>query len=252
MAAGAGRQASRPRNRTAFGNASGTSGFHRIPFEEIVESSEGIGLAIHFAPKVRELSSLRLVSKHCNPELRLKNPTRTKKVKAVMTNENEAPRRKRQSGVRGRILDMLSSGPMLANELVEQGKFSAASMHLNLKSLKADGLVDAMREGRAMRYMLSGAAPSEAGEAAPAGKRRGRKPKAETAKPRGRPKKTVASSVSGNLQDALGVLMARLSPIEQVDEKLMVLSQLAGSLPAPVAGVLNKVIDDLSRLAGKR
>lgn len=165
-----------------------------------------------------------------------------------MSNESEDPRRKRQSGVRGRILEMLASGPMLASDLVEQGKFSAASMHLNLKALKADGLVDAMREGRAMRYMLTGAASAEGSAAG--GKRRGRKAKVEAVKGRGRPKKGAGDS--GNLQDALGVLMARLSPIEQIDEKLMVLGQLAGSLPAPVAGVLNKVIDDLSRLGGKR
>lgn len=179
-------------------------------------------------------------------------PTRTKKVNPVMTSENEAPRRKRQSGVRGRIVDLLGAGPMLAQELVDRGGFSPASLYLNLKGLKADGIVDAAQEGRLVRYALTGAAPAE-GSSAPAGKaRRGRKPKAEAAaKKRGRPAKTVRAAGSGNLQDALGVLMARLSPIEQVDEKLMVLGQLAGSLPAPVASVLNKVIDDLSRLAGK-
>lgn len=168
-----------------------------------------------------------------------------------MTSENEAPRRKRQSGVRGRIVDLLNAGPMLAQELVDKGGFSPASLYLNLKSLKADGIVDAAQEGRLVRYTLTGVAPAEAGSAPSAKGRRGRKSKAEAApKKRGRPAKAGAGTT--NLQDALGVLMARLSPIEQVDEKLMVLGQLAGSLPAPVAGVLNKVIDDLSRLAGKR
>lgn len=181
----------------------------------------------------------------------MKKPTRTKKVKTKMSSETEAPRRKRQSGVRGRIVDLLNAGPMLAQELVDRGGFSPASLYLNLKSLKADGIVDAAQEGRLVRYTLTGVAPAE-GASAPAAKgRRGRKPKAEAApKKRGRPGK--AAGGTSNLQDALGVLMARLSPIEQVDEKLMVLSQLAGSLPSPVASVLNKVIDDLSRLAGKR
>lgn len=168
-----------------------------------------------------------------------------------MTQENETPRRKRQSGVRGRIVELLSAGSMLASELVEQGQFSPASMYLNLKSLKADGIVDAAQEGRSVRYTLTGVMPSEGSDSASAGKRRrGRKPKAAV-KTRGRPKKAAASS-GGNLKDALGVLMARLSPIDDVDQKLMVLGQLAGSLPSPVARVLNSVIDDLSRLSGKR
>ena len=54
------------------------------------------------------------------------------------------------------------------------------------------------------------------------------------------------------LQHALGVLMARLAPIEAADEKLMVLGKLASSLPGPVSKVLLAVIDDLSRLSGKR
>jgi len=48
------------------------------------------------------------------------------------------------------------------------------------------------------------------------------------------------------------VLTARLAPIDNVNEKLLVLGQLAGSLPGPVSKVLNSVIDDLSRLSGKR
>lgn len=166
-----------------------------------------------------------------------------------MTSENAAPRRKRQSGVRSRIIDMLSSGPMLAQDILDKGGFSPASLYLNLKALKADGSVDTTREGRAVRYALTGApvAEGDAPAAKPAKGKRGRKPKGTTKAAAGRPAKTP-----GDLKDALGVLMARLSPIENANEKMMVLSQLAGSLPAPVAKVLNSVIDDLGRLVGKR
>ncbi len=181
----------------------------------------------------------------------MKIKPRNNKAKKSMTSENAAPRRKRQSGVRGRIIDMLSSGPMLAQDILDKGGFSPASLYLNLKALKSDGSVDTTREGRAVRYALTGTPGTEGETAAVAAKpakgKRGRKPKGTVKVAASKP-----SSASGDLKDALGVLMARLSPIENASEKMMVLSQLAGSLPSPVAKILNSVIDDLGRLAGKR
>lgn len=167
-----------------------------------------------------------------------------------MTSETASPRRKRQSGVRGRIVEMLGAGPLLAQDILDQGGFSPASLYLNLKALKSEGLVDTTREGRSVRYTLTGAVASEAGESAAAEPKTRKKPgrKAGTknvAKP-------AAAAADGDLKGALGVLMARLAPIDKVDEKLMVLQQLAGSLPGPVSGILKSVIDDLSRLSGKR
>ncbi|WP_292999783.1 helix-turn-helix domain-containing protein [Nevskia sp.] len=170
-----------------------------------------------------------------------------------MTSESSSPRRKRQSGVRGRILDMLADGPALAQDILDKGGFSPASLYLNLKALKNEGAVDTQRDGRAVRYFLTGQAPAaaegsdEEGAAAPAPKKRGRKPGS------GKKGKTAAAPKAPNdLRDALGVLTARLAPIDNVNEKLLVLGQLAGSLPGPVSKVLNSVIDDLSRLSGKR
>jgi len=156
-----------------------------------------------------------------------------------MTSENIAPKRVRQRGVRGRILELLAAGPLLAQELVDRGGFSTASLYLNLKALKVDGAIDTHREGRVVRYLLSGAAPDKGGLA-----KRGRA--AITAAGSG-----VLDGASGELKAALNVLLARLSPIDSVDEKIMVLSQLAGSLPPPVSRVLLAVVDDLDRLTGK-
>lgn len=178
-------------------------------------------------------------------ELSLKTKTRSKKAGNVMTSETASPRRKRQSGVRGRIVEMLGTGPMLAQDILERGGFSPASLYLNLKALKSEGVVDTTREGRSVRYTLNGAAASEASVVvAPEGKIR--------KKPSRKPgSKKVVAPVAGDLKGALGVLMARLAPIDKVDEKLMVLNQLAGSLPGPVSSILKSVIDDLSRLSGK-
>lgn len=155
-----------------------------------------------------------------------------------MSPDAPAPRRKRQGGVRGSIVEMLGSGALLTQELLDQGGFSPASLYLNLKALKADGLVDTAREGRSVRYLLTGASAAPVTHSP--GKR-GRKPGAK-----------ATAAPADDLQSALGVLMTRLAPIDKVDEKLMVLGQLANSLPGPVAGVLKAVIDDLGRLSGKR
>ena len=168
----------------------------------------------------------------------MKTKTRSRKAGKLANPDTPAPRRKRQGGVRGRIIEMLDSGALLAQELLDQGGFSPASLYLNLKALKADGLVDTSREGRSVRYLLTGAS------AAPVTRspgKRGRKPGAK-----------AAAAPADDLQSALGVLMTRLAPIDKADEKLLVLSQLARSLPGPVAGILESVIEDLSRLSGKR
>lgn len=141
---------------------------------------------------------------------------------------------------------MLGTGPLLAQDILDRGGFSPASLYLNLKALKAEGVVDTSREGRSVRYTLTGTAASEASPAVAS------EPKSRKKAGRKAGSKNVAKPAEGDLKGALGVLMARLAPIDKVDEKLMVLEQLAGSLPGPVSGILKSVIDDLSRLSGKR
>lgn len=167
----------------------------------------------------------------------MKTKTRTKKADKVVPAAAASSPRKRQSGVRGRIVDLLGAGPQFAQTLLDQGGFSPASLYLNLKALKAAGIVDTSREGRTVRYLLSGSAGTATAPRA--------KPGRKTAGKR-------AAAPVDDLQAALGVLMTRLAPIDKADEKLLVLSQLARSLPGPVAVILESVIEDLSRLSGKR
>lgn len=177
----------------------------------------------------------------------MKTKTRSKKAGKVMTSETSSPRRKRQSGVRGRIVEMLGTGPMLAQDILERGGFSPASLYLNLKALKSEGVVDTTREGRSVRYTLTGAAASEDSVVVASEVKIRKKPGRKA----GSKNKNIAAPAAGDLKGALGVLMARLAPIDKVDEKLMVLNQLAGSLPGPVSSILKSVIDDLSRLSGR-
>jgi hypothetical protein len=51
------------------------------------------------------------------------------------------------------------------------------------------------------------------------------------------------------LHQALDAVLYRLSPIERVSEKLLVLEQLSRTTPQPVAEVLQLLIDDVRRFA---
>ncbi|MBA4284200.1 MAG: hypothetical protein C0434_01550 [Xanthomonadaceae bacterium] len=139
---------------------------------------------------------------------------------------------------------MLTAGPLLAQDLVDRGGFSPASLYLNLKALKAEGAVDTRRDGRAVRYLFVGPLGGSAGRSRATKSTRGRRSQAMSGV-------GPALTAEAELKAALGVLLTRLSPIENASEKIMVLSELAGSLPAPVATVLKAVADDLDRLRGK-
>lgn len=152
-------------------------------------------------------------------------------------------RRKRQSGVRGRILKILAAGPVSGPELLKQGKFSPAALYLNLKAMRADGLVDSQRNGRTVMLSLTGS--GSAAEQAPI--------EGEVVSEQPRPKAKAGSAlvpalIPQDLHEALNVVAIRLSPVARVQEKLVVLDQLARSMPDPVAEVLRSVIDDVARL----
>ena len=175
---------------------------------------------------------------------------KTSKASKTKAADAKGPKkvRTRLTGVRGRVLGLLADGPMTSSELVSKGGFSAASLYLNLKALKKDGMVKTLRSGRSVSIALTGATDAtpaaDAASAAPAalpGKRRGRKPKSATT--------LVAAYVPRDLHEALEGLTRRLSPIERADEKLRTLDLLARSLPAPVASVLKDIMSDLGRLS---
>lgn len=146
-------------------------------------------------------------------------------------------KRKRLSGVRGRVLELLGSGPMSSAELVSAGGFSAASLYLNLKSLKKDGLVDTRREGRRVILALASGASASA---------------ASTARASKTVRKTVPAAVPAyvprDLAQALESLSHRLSPIARLDDKLLVLQQLSRALQQPVADLLQDIVLDLKRI----
>ncbi|GAC1620971.1 MAG: hypothetical protein NVS9B10_03290 [Nevskia sp.] len=150
--------------------------------------------------------------------------------------------RTRLTGVRGRVLGLLADGPLTSSELVSKGGFSAASLYLNLKALKKDGMVKTIRNGRSVSISLTGAPePAAAEGAAMPTPKAAAKTKAKSA--------LVKAYVPRDLHEALEGLTRRLSPIERADEKLRTLEQLARSLPSPVASVLKDIMGDLARLS---
>lgn len=169
----------------------------------------------------------------------------------------KSARRKRQTGVRGLVLDILAAGPRSSAQLVAEGGFSTASLYLNLKSLKDEGLIETERDGRVVMIRLSGKAPKVA-RSAPAAASSERIPVTavegevmDATEEAGVPKRNavVLAYVPRDLHEALDGVTRRLSPIEGTQEKLMVLDRLAQTLPGPVADILRSLMADVTRLS---
>jgi len=175
--------------------------------------------------------------------LKVSKSTAKKKVKAAKLINSKATRkvRTRLTGVRGRVLNLLAAGPMTSAELVAKGGFSAASLYLNMKALKKDGMVTATRNGRSVSISLiktaSSSAPIE-GEIIAA-------PKAST---KSTSVALVPAYAAHDLHVALNDIAVRFAPITRVQDKLLVLEQLARNLPGPVSAVLKEIMGDLARL----
>ena len=150
-------------------------------------------------------------------------------------------KRTRQTGVRGRVLSLLASGAMSSSELVAKGGFSAASLYLNLKVLKKEGMVSTRRNGRTVLISLKHGATVDApieGEVLSAPKSSRKTSSA-----------LVSAYVPRDLHEALEGLARRLSPVDRAQEKLLVLDQLARTMPASVASVLRELMNDVVRLS---
>lgn len=151
--------------------------------------------------------------------------------------------RKRTTGVRARVLALLAQGAMTSSELVAKGGFSAASLYLNLKALKKEGLIRTARQGRSVSISLASGGRASAGEAIEGEVLPPPKPGAKATAA------LVSAYVPRDLHEALEGLARRLSPVERPQEKLMVLEQLARTMPTPVAAVLQEIMTDLVRLS---
>lgn len=148
-------------------------------------------------------------------------------------------KRKRLSGVRGRVLELLSAGSKTSAELVAAGGFSAASLYLNLKSLKKDGLVSTRRDGRRVIITLAAGTSSIAPNVVA---------KTASRSARASASATIPAHVPRDLIQALEKLSHRLSPVDRLDDKLLVLLQLSRSVQHPVAGLLQDIVADLKRI----
>lgn len=151
-------------------------------------------------------------------------------------------RRKRQSGVRERVLALLEAGPSTNSELLKNGKFTPSALYLHLKALRQQGVVQSKRVGRTVTLQLKTKAQKRVVE----------EPiDAVVVQETRRPTSSalVPSHVSPELHEALSAVAFRLRPVAQVEQKLMVLDQLARSMPAAVSGVLHAVMEDLVNLS---
>jgi DNA-binding transcriptional ArsR family regulator len=151
-------------------------------------------------------------------------------------------RRTRQSGVRERVLALLAAGPTTNAELLKNGKFTPSALYLHLKALRQQGIVQSKRVGRSVTLRLKTKAHKQVVE----------EPiDAVVVQEAPRPTSSalVPAHMSPELHEALNAVAFRLRPVTQVEQKLMVLDQLARSMPAAVSGVLHAVMEDLVKLS---
>ena len=164
-----------------------------------------------------------------------------KKTKTVAAAPKKAARRKRQTGVRERILEILAAGPINNSELQRKGRFTPSALYLHLRALRQQGLLDSKRSGRTVTLRLKNKSHSRAAE----------EPIDAVVvheAPRSNSSALVPARMSPELHEALGAVAFRLRPVERVEEKLLVLDRLANSMPPSVAGVLHAVMEDLVKL----
>ncbi|MBL6750549.1 MAG: hypothetical protein ISP90_08505 [Nevskia sp.] len=126
---------------------------------------------------------------------------------------------------------------------MKRGKFSPAALYLNLKAMRAEGLVESQRHGRSVTIGLAQGAAAAAESAPIEGEVVAEQPRAKSGG-----SALVPAMIPQDLHEALNAVAFRLSPVARVQEKLVVLDQLARSMPAPVAEVLRSVIDDVAKL----
>ncbi|MDB5988231.1 MAG: transcriptional regulator [Nevskia sp.] len=167
----------------------------------------------------------------------------TKKTKAAPVAPKKATRRKRQTGVRARILAILAAGPITNSELQRKGRFTPSAQYLHLKALRQQGVLDSKRNGRSVTLRLKGKAHSRSVEEPIDAVVVQETPRRATSSA------LVPARMSPELHEALNAVAFRLRPVERVEEKLLVLDQLARSMPPTVSGVLHAVMADLVKLS---
>jgi DNA-binding transcriptional ArsR family regulator len=170
-----------------------------------------------------------------------------KKTAGTSTRTKAPARRKRQTGVRERLLEILAAGPITGPDLLKNGKFTQSSLHLHLKALRDAGMIVSRRIGKAQEIRLAQMPP--AAEASIEGVVVDRSEPKEDPKPSASAALLPAAFVSRELHDALSAISFRLSPVERAQEKLLVLDQLARTMPGPVSEVLRAVMDDVVKLS---
>lgn len=149
--------------------------------------------------------------------------------------------RGRVSKVRETILKLLAEQPSSRAELLKRGKFSPASLHNHIKALRAEGAVVVDASNRILSLKEGGAATKPAGKGASTASLPAKTAPAQA---------LVPLHGSRSLHEALDAVSERFKPIVDLDEKLLVLSELGKTMPVAVAGVLAEVASDLMRVSG--
>lgn len=177
-----------------------------------------------------------------------KNAEKAAAVQPVAARKGTRKRKTRVGNVRNLILKALASGSKTRPALQKATGASYNALIMHLATLRQEKAVE-MDSSNRLVSLVGGA--TSADTARPAKKpatKAASKPPASTL-----PQLASESPVVGysprHLNEALDALTARFKPIAAVDEKVLVLDQLAVQIGGPVGHVLSAIKADLQRLS---
>lgn len=150
--------------------------------------------------------------------------------------------RKNAKNVRDAVLALLRNGPATRAQLLAGGSFSPAALNLHLRALRQSRKIKAQGK-RPILFSLARGAAAE--------------PQIvdvefEAASPGANDHQGAllpALVSSADLQSALDAVDRRLGAKDRIHEKLLTLERLAGTLPQPIADILNEIRADYVRHA---
>ncbi len=167
--------------------------------------------------------------------------------KAPLSKKPIKLRKKRVGNVRGLILKALASGAKTRPNLQKASGASYNALVMHLTRLREEGVVSVDASNRLIS--LIDAKPAEAAKPEPKTKPPAKAEATTTLPALAKEAALVAGYSPRVLNEALDALAARFKPIPALDEKLLVLDQLAEQIGGPIAHVLGSIKGDLVRFS---
>lgn len=160
-------------------------------------------------------------------------------------------RKPRVANVRGLIIQSLGKGSQSRAALLKATGASYNGLVLHLSKLKAEGIVTLDASNRIVSLADTGLVAKKRGSAKASPKATAALEASQVIHPLS-PLETPSGRMpvgysSDALREALAHVLGRITPVDRLDEKQLVLEQLARQIGGPIAVVLNAIKVDLEQ-----